>query len=123
MGDVLKGVNDTMSVIIGRVYAPFIPRVRVSSVSDTVSMGVLHVGVDVLHVNLKSESTFSFLESSSSHLFEQIQVLLDALISVRTVDSLFSALLHLFGFLEADVSLVLFDELDSELVEFIKVVG
>jgi hypothetical protein len=44
------------------------------------------------------------------------------LISVGTVDALFSAFLDFFLFLEANVSLVLLDELDSELVEFIKVV-
>lgn len=72
MSDVLKGVNDAVSVIIRRVDAPFVARVRMSSVSDTVRMRILHVGVDVLHVNLESEGTLSFLESSSSHLLEKL---------------------------------------------------
>jgi hypothetical protein len=72
VGDVLKRVNDTMSVIVSRVDAPFIARVGMTGVPDTVSMRVFHVGVDVLHVNLESEGTLSFLESSSSHLLEKL---------------------------------------------------
>ena len=123
MGDVLERVNNAMRVIISRVDAPLISRVGVTSVPDTVGMRVLHVGVHVLHVNLKSQSAVSFLESTSSHLLKELQVLLNALVSVRTVDTLLSSFFDLFSLLEANVSLVLFDELDSELVEFVKVVG
>jgi hypothetical protein len=72
VGDVLKRVHNTMSVIVSRVDAPFIARVRMASIPDTISMGIFHVGVDVLHVNLESEGTLSFLESSSSHLLEKL---------------------------------------------------
>jgi len=84
---------------------------------------VLHVRVDVLHVNLQSKCALSFGESSDSHLLEQLQVLFNAGVSPRTVNSLLSSFLDLLSFLEADVGLVLLDELDSELIKFIEVVG
>jgi len=112
-----------MCVIVGRVDTPLITRVRMASVSDSIGVRVLHVRVDVLHVNLQSKCALAFGESSDSHLLEQLQVLFNAGVSPRTVNSLLSSFLDLLSFLEADVGLVLLDELDSELIKFIEVVG
>ena len=83
MCNVLERVVDAVSIVIGRVDAPLATSVRVRNVSDSVCHEISHVRVDMLHVNLNSETAFILSEFALSHLIEKIEVLFNSAVSER----------------------------------------
>ena len=70
MSDVLKTVNDTVSVIVGWIDAPLVSRVWVAYESDSVSNEISHIWISVLHVHFNSKAALTLFHSSLSHHFE-----------------------------------------------------
>ena len=122
MSNVLKTVDDAMSVVIGWIDAPLVSTVGMAGVSDSVGNEVSHAWISMLHVHLDSEAAFSFCVSTLSHMLKELKVLFDAGVSVWRVDFIVSCLTHLLSRLEAHVSFAFFDEPDSHIKELLEVV-
>jgi hypothetical protein len=77
MSDILKRVDNTVSIVIGWVDAPFVASVRMASVLDSIGYWVSHAWVESLHVDLQSETALSLLIHAILHVEEELEVLID----------------------------------------------
>jgi len=123
MSNIFKRINDAMSVIVSWIDTPFVSRMWMANESDSVSDEISHVWVNVLHVHLNSEATFTFFHSSLSHHFEQFEIFFNSSISKRRVLHCISVFFHFFSFLMANVGLILFDKTNSHVVKLLEVIG
>ena len=88
---------------------------------DSVGNRVSHRGIRVLHIELESKHSFSFVIFSQSHCLELSQVFFNGSVSPWTLKSSASIIRHFLLSLMADVSVSLFDQLNGEFVEIVKV--
>lgn len=122
VSDVFDRVAKAVSVVIGRVNAPEISRVRVRGILYTVSHEVAHVWIVVLHVDLASKRCPTFFILTGAHLFKFLEVPFDRIIAGRRIEFVFAIVGHVFFILEAHISESLFDQPQGDLVKFLEVV-
>ena len=122
VSDVFDRVAKAVSVVIRRVNAPEISRVRVGGILYTVSHEVAHVWIVVLHVDLASKRCLTFLVLTGAHLFEFLEVPFNRIIAGRRIEFVFAEVGHVFFILEAHISESLFDQPHGDLVKFLEVV-
>ena len=94
-------------------------------VADAVDDGVAHVEVAGGQVDLRAQRAAALGELAVLHALEQIEILLDRAVAVRTHGGLAdvaAALLELLGGQVADVGQALFDEFDSKFVVLFKII-
>mmetsp|Transcript_906 Transcript_906/g.5723 ORF Transcript_906/g.5723 Transcript_906/m.5723 type:complete len:252 (-) Transcript_906:705-1460(-) len=122
MGDVFKGINNAVRVVIRWINAPLVTNMRVRCKFDTVCNEVKHIEVFISRIHLQTQSSISFTHHPSSHVFKQLEGVLDWSISPRTTLLTLSIHLDFFCFLMADICLVLLDQLHCKSMELFKVI-
>ena len=95
--------------------------------ADPVQRRIAHVEVRRRHVDLRAKHVRAVGELSRPHAREQIEVLFDRAVAIRTVATGLgqrpAVLANLVGAQAVDVRVPLFDQLHRELIEAFEVVG
>ena len=124
--DRLDRVRQRVREVVHRVDAPGIAGPVVRGMADPVQRRVAHVEVRRRHVDPGAQHVRAVGEFVRPHPREQIEVLRDRSIAIRAVLSRFgqraAIRADLFGAQAVDVRLVLFDQIDGELIELLEVV-
>ena len=127
VGDTLDGVALAVGVVVHRVDAPLVAGAVVMAVQDAVHDGVAHVHVGRGHADFCTQHLAPVGELAGLHAAEEVKVLLDAAVAVRTFDAGFrghaTARTDLLLRLVIDVGEAVHNELLGPLVELVEVVG
>jgi len=127
VGDALHVVAQAVGEVVHRVDAPPVTRMMVRGMADTVKHRVAQPDVGGAHVDLGAQGPGSVGEFALPHAPEQVEVLGHRAIPVKTLPArAIGRTPHPVDLLRgvvADVGLALADQLESELVERLKVVG
>jgi len=122
MSDVLVRINQAMSVVVSRIDAPLVTGVWMGCVPDTVSDGITHAWIIMLHVHFHTHGALTFCESTLTHLLKVTQVLFDSGISPWRINLFLAATRHLFCILETNISFFTANELNSMIIKLLEVV-
>ena len=85
VGDPLDRIGQAVREIVHRVDAPRVARPVMRRMEDTVHDGITHIDVRTGHVNLRPECVDAVGELAGAHPSEQLEVLIDRAIPVRTL--------------------------------------
>src|SRR5690606_12918583 len=125
--DILARVLERVREVVQRVDAPPVARAVVVRVPDAVQHRVAQQHVGRRHVDLRTQHVRAVRKLPRAHAAEQVQVLLDAAVAVRTRPARLrdraTLLADLFLGLAVDVRLALADQRLRDLVELLEVVG
>ena len=127
MGNAFQCVLNWMSIVVQRVDAPFIALSVMMSANDAVDCRVTHVHVWRSHVDFRTESFAAVSELAVFHALEQIQVLFNRTIAVwgflTRLGQSTSVSSHFISSQIINICFSFFDQMQSILIAFIKVVG
>ena len=125
--DALDGVLVAVREVVHRVDAPFRSGAVMLALEYSVDDWVAHVEVFARHVYLRAKDVAALLELAGGHAREEVEVLLDAAVSVGRVDAGLSqraaVRAYLLRALVVDVGLAGFDEVYRPLVELLEIIG
>ena len=98
MSYALYGIFYRMGKIVHRVYAPFVSRIVMRSVSDPVYYRVSHVYVRRGHIYLSSQHFLAVGIFARLHFFKEAEIFLYASVSVRAFFSRFFKSASVFSY-------------------------
>jgi hypothetical protein len=120
------GIFISVSEIVHRVDAPFLPRSVMSLLENSIKYGIPHVDIGMSHVDLCPEHALPFLELPSTHFFEKFLVLPGRPISVGRRNSRFRksspAAAYFFRILVIHIGQSFTDKLQSPRIKGIEVI-
>src|SRR5262249_28457901 len=85
VGDALNGIALAMRPVVHGINAPTIARTVMLGVQDPVHDGIPHVDIWRRHVDFGAQGARAVRKLPVLHAREEVQILLDASITVRTV--------------------------------------
>ena len=83
--DALVGIRQAVGEIVHRVDTPLVARILMGNVANAVNRRIAHIHVGRRHIDLRAQHMLAIGELTSVHAAEQVKVLLDAPVAVRTV--------------------------------------
>ena len=84
MGDAFDGVRRAVREIVHRIDAPLVAGAVMGGAENAVHHGVAHVEVGGSHVDLGPQGAGAVREFSRAHTREEVEVLLNGSVAVRT---------------------------------------
>ena len=121
----LDGILDRVGEVVHRIDAPFVPRLMMRNVQDTVKRRVAHVDVRGCHVDLRAERAAAIRELAVLHAGEKVEVLLHAALAPGGVFAGLSQRAAVFAHLIlceiVHIGHALFDELHGKLIAGVEI--
>ena len=121
--NVLQRIADAMGEVIARVNAPFVARVRMRRVSDSVAHWVAHCWVRMRRVDLQFQTALRLGVQSHPHSLKLSKTFANWPVPKRRRTLQPSVFLHFGLALLADIRFILFDQLNCKLIQLIKIIG
>ena len=126
VGDLLDRVRWRVREVVHRVDAPGVAGPMMMGAADPVEHRIAHVHVRRRHLDLRAQHVRAVFELAGAHPREQIEVLADAAVPVRTVLPWLgqrpAVTTHFVGVLAVDVREAALDQMNRVLVELFEVV-
>src|SRR5256885_2292930 len=126
VSDAFNGIALTVRPVVHGINTPTIARAVMLGVQDSVHDGIPHVEIRRRHVDFGPQGTRAVRKLPVLHTREEVQILLDASIPIRTVLSWFGQcaprLSHLVAAQIANEGFAFPDEIDGPIVELLEVV-
>ena len=116
VGNAFDRVGQTVSEIVERIDAPLVVGIVMGGMQDAVKHRIAQVDVRRAHVDFGAQYVLAVGVAIVLHILEQLQVFLDAALTMRTVGAGFgqgAAIgADLLGALAVDIGLALLDQID-----------
>ena len=114
-----------MRIVIHRVHFPFITRLVMFRMQDTIQNRIAHMYIGTCHINLGTKNSFTFFKLTITHFFKTRKVFSNACIAIRRVFTRFNKIatiqLNFFRALQIDISIALFNQLNCPRIQLIKI--
>ena len=99
MRNAFDRIRLTMSVIVGRVDAPFIARTVVRRTQHAVHDGIAQIHIRRGHIDLGAQRATAIGEFAGAHELEQVEVFFDGAVAKRTISAGFCQCAAIFAHL------------------------